>query len=277
MSKDPNGSGTMQSLDRAIRVLDIVAEGDGVSLTHISRRAGLSPSTVHRILATLEQHDLLQQERDRGHWLIGVRTFQIGNAFLRNRKVSEVARPFMRDLMEATGETVSLAIEDDNSAVFIAQLECHSPVRTFHRPGSRVAMHASAVGKALLASQDTRAVRRYLEHAGLPKFTDKTMVDPAAFERELLITRQRGWSLDDEERIIGMRCVGAAIQNEHCEALAAVSISGPTARMTPDRISEWGAMVKRCAAAITLAIGGGGCVGDIADDTRILSGAGGKI
>lgn len=246
----------MQSLDRAIKVLEIVAEGDGVSLTHISRQAGLAPSTAHRIVATLEAHGFLQQERDHGRWLIGVKTFQIGNAFLRNRKVSQVARPFMRDLMETTGETVSLALEEDDSAVFIAQFECHSPVRTFHRPGSRVAMHASAVGKALLSSQDARAIRRYLERAGLPRFTENTMVDPVAFERELQIVKQRGWSLDDEERIPGMRCIGAPIFNEHMEALAAVSISGPTARMTPERLSEWGPMVKRCAASITLAIGG---------------------
>jgi IclR family transcriptional regulator, acetate operon repressor len=76
------------------------------------------------------------------------------------------------------------------------------------------------------------------------------------FERELQIIKQRGWSIDNEERVIGMRCVGSAVFNEHFEALAAVSISGPTARMTSDRLSEWGPMVKRCAASITLAIGG---------------------
>jgi IclR family transcriptional regulator, acetate operon repressor len=256
MSKATAAAATMQSLDRAIRVLDIVAEGDGLSLTHISRRAGLAPSTAHRILTTLESRGLLQQEREHGLWLIGVKTFQIGNAFLRNRKVSQVARPFMRDLMEAAGETVSLAIEDDDHAVFIAQFECHSAVRTFHRPGSRVAMHASAVGKALLSSHDAKTIRSYLERAGLPRFTEKTMVEPSAFERELQIVKQRGWSVDDEERIVGMRCVGSAILNEHFEALAAISISGPTARMTSERFSEWGPIVKRYAASITAAIGG---------------------
>jgi IclR family transcriptional regulator, acetate operon repressor len=265
MGKDPNAL-TMQSLDRAIRVLDIVSEGDGVSLTHISRRAGLAPSTAHRIVATLESHGLLQQDREQGHWLIGVKTFQIGNAFLRNRKVSQVARPFMRDLMEATGETVSLAIEDENSAVFITQFECHSPVRTFHRPGSRVAMHASAVGKALLSSRDEKSIRQFLERAGLPRFTEKTIVDPVGFERELQIIKQRGWAIDDEERISGMRCVGAPIVNEHREALAAVSVSGPTARMTTERLSEFGPALKRAAAAITHAVGGRVATCELAND-----------
>jgi IclR family acetate operon transcriptional repressor len=255
MGKDPNAL-TMQSLDRAIRVLDIVSEGDGVSLTHISRRAGLAPSTAHRIVATLESHGLLQQDREQGHWLIGVKTFQIGSAFLRNRKVSQVARLFMRELMEATGETVSLAIEDEDNAVFITQFECHSPVRTFHRPGSRVAMHASAVGKALLSCKDEKSIRQFLERAGLPRLTEKTVTDPVGFERELQITKQRGWSVDDEERITGMRCVGAPILNEHLEVLAAVSVSGPTARMTSERLSEFGPIVKRTAAAITRAVGG---------------------
>jgi IclR family transcriptional regulator, acetate operon repressor len=256
MSKDSNDAATMQSLDRAIRVLDIVSAGDGLSLTQISRQAGIAPSTVHRILATLEAHGLLQQEREHGEWLIGVRAFQIGSAFLRNRKVSQVARSFMRELMERTEETISLAVEDDDSAVFIVQFESHSAVRTFHRPGSRVAMHASAAGKALLSTHNPKVIRSYLQRAGLPRFTKNTITDPAAFERELQIVKQRGWAVDDEERISGMCCIGAPIFNEYAEALAAVSISGPTARMTPERLAEWGPMVKRCALSITHAVGG---------------------
>lgn len=256
MDKDKSGAGTVQSLDRAIRLLEIISEGDGLPLTHVSRQAGLPPSTVHRILATLEQRGLVRQDQDRGDWLIGVRAFQIGSAFLRNRKVSQVARPFMRDLMQTTHETVSIAVEEAGRAVFLTQFESHSPVRTFHRPGSSAPVHASALGKSLMAAQSEKNVRRFLEKFGLPKLTAKTIVDPLAFERELQLVHQRGWAVDDEEHTLGMRCVGAPIHNEHAEIVAAISVSGPTARMTEERLMELGPLVKRTARRISEAMGG---------------------
>lgn len=255
MDKDRT-AGTVQSLDRAIRLLEIIAGGDGLPLTHISRQAGLPPSTVHRILATLEQRGLVRQDQDRGEWLVGVRAFQIGSAFLRNRKVAQVARPAMRELSDATNETVSVAVEEMGRAVFLTQFESHSPVRTFHRPGSNAPMHASAIGKSLLSSQGDKAIRRFLEKFGLPRLTAKTIVDPSQFELELRLVRQRGWAIDDEEHTLGMRCVGAPIYNEHGDALAAISVSGPTARMTDERLMELGPMVKRVARSISEALGG---------------------
>jgi IclR family acetate operon transcriptional repressor len=255
LDRDKSG-GTVQSLERAIRLLEIIAEGDGLPLVHVARQAGLPPSTVHRILATLEQRGLVRQDKDRGDWLIGVRAFQIGSAFLRNRKVSQVARPFMRELMESAHETVSMAVEEAGRAVFLVQYESHSPVRTFHRPGSSAPMHASALGKSLMAAQGDRKVRRFLERYGLPTLTAKTIVDPGVFERELRNVRQRGWAIDDEEHTLGMRCVGAPIYNEHGDVLAAISVSGPTARMTDERLMELGPHVKRTARAISDALGG---------------------
>jgi IclR family acetate operon transcriptional repressor len=246
----------VQSLDRGIRLLEIIAEGDGLPLTHISRQAGLPPSTVHRILATLEQRGLVRQDQDSGDWLIGVRTFQIGAAFLRNRKVTQVARPFMRELMEATHETVSIAIQDGGRAVFLSQFESHSPVRTFHRPGSSVPMHASSTGKSLLAAQSEKDIRKFLERYGLARLTANTIVDPSAFEQELKRVRQRGFAFDAEEHTLGMRCVGAPVHNEYGDAIAAISVSGPTARMTEERLMEVGPLVKRVARSISAALGG---------------------
>lgn len=257
MDKDKT-AGTVQSLDRGIRLLEIISEGDGLPLTHISRQAGLPPSTVHRILTTLEQRGLVRQDQDSGDWLIGVRAFQIGAAFLRNRKVTQVARPFMRDLMETTHETVSMAIADNGRAVFLSQFESHSPVRTFHRPGSSVPLHASAAGKSLLSTLGERDIHKFLEKFGLARLTQNTIVDPAAFEAELKRVRQRGFAIDGEEHTLGMRCVGAPIHNEHGDAIAAISVSGPLARMTEERLMEVGPLVKRVARSISEALGGRG-------------------
>ena len=134
----------------------------------------------------------------------------------------------MRELMAATGETANLAIADGGQVVFISQVETHEPIRAFFRPGTRGPIHASGIGKALLAYQPPEAVERIMREQGLVAFTARTITDRARLMAELDEIRARGWAIDDEERTEGMRCIAAPIFNEFREAMAGVSISGPT-------------------------------------------------
>lgn len=247
---------SVQSLDRALTLLGQVAVSDGLSLTELSQRAGFAPSTAHRLLMTLQSHGMVDFLDDLQHWVIGVEAYRIGSAFLRRTNVVEIGRAVMHDLMEASGETVNLAIADDGDVVFISQVETHEAIRAFFRPGSRGPMHASGIGKALLAELPDRKVRQILQKQGLAGFTAKTIVDSAQLLAELHTTRHRGWALDDEERNLGMRCVAASIYNEHGEAVAGISVSGPTVRIPDQRIGELGPQVKRAADRITASIGG---------------------
>jgi IclR family acetate operon transcriptional repressor len=249
-------SSSVQAIDRALGVLAVVAESDGLTLTELSQRAGLVPSTAHRILASLQAHKFVFHDEERGLWLIGVGAFEIGTAFLRNRRLAGIGRVVMHDLMEETGETVNLGIEDGGEVVFISQVESHGALRAFFRAGSRAPIHASGVGKTLLAEMPEARVRDILYRRGLAKFTERTLIAPAALFQELAEARRRGWAVDDEERNPGMRCVAAPIFNEYGEAIAGVSISGPTVRMTAERVAELGPLVKRAAEEITNSIGG---------------------
>ncbi len=249
-------AGSVQAIDRGLAVLTIIATSDGLTLTDLAQRAGLAPSTAHRILASLEAHQFVFHDDERGLWLIGVGAFEVGTAFLRNRRLAGIGRVVMHELMEATGETVNLGIEDGGEVVFISQIESHSALRAFFRAGSRAPIHASGVGKSLLAEMTEARVREILYKRGLAKFTERTLVAPADLFGELGAIRRRGWGVDDEERNLGMRCVAAAIFNEYGEAIAGVSVSGPTVRITPERAQELGPMVKRAAAEITASIGG---------------------
>jgi len=248
--------GSVQALDRGLALLGIIAQADGLSLTSIAQRAGIAASTAHRILATLKAAGFVQCDDARGGYLIGVKAFKIGSAFLRNRKLVDVGRGVMRDLMQASGETTNLGIENDGHVVFVSQLESHHAIRAFHRPGGRGALHASSLGKAILASLPEKAVTRILHRVGMKKFTDRTIVDPQALLAELALVRKRGWAIDDQERADGMRCVGAAVFNEHGEVVGALSVSGPTVRVTEERLGELGPLVKRAAADLTERIGG---------------------
>lgn len=248
--------GSVQSLDRALNLLELIAEEDGLILTDLAQRAGVAPSTAHRILTTLQTHDYVDHDEERGLWLIGVKAFEVGSSFLRNRKLVGIGRTVMRELAGDCGESVNLAIEDAGSIVFVSQIESHHPIRAFHRPGSRGAIHASGVGKALLASLSADAVRSTLHKTGMERFTSRTIVEPDRLFAELETARARGWAVDDEERTTGMRCVAAAIYNEYGEAIAGLSVSGPTVRLTDERLGELGPLVRRAAQKITASIGG---------------------
>jgi IclR family acetate operon transcriptional repressor len=247
---------SVQAIDRGLGVLAIIAASDGLTLTDLSQRAGLAPSTAHRILASLEAHKFVFHDEERGLWLIGVGAFEVGTAFLRNRRLAGIGRIVMHELMDMTGETVNLGIEDAGEVVFISQVEGHSALRAFFRAGSRAPIHASGVGKTLLAEMPEARVREILYKRGLPKYTERTLIAPADLFEELATIRRRGWAVDDEERNPGMRCVAAPIFNEYAETIAGVSISGPTVRITPERAMELGPLVKRAAEEITASIGG---------------------
>ena len=162
----------------------------------------------------------------------------------------------MQQLMESTGETANLGVAEDDCVVFVSQVETHQAIRAFFRPGTRSPFHASGIGKAILAHLGAARVEAIIRKTGLQSFTDKTLSRAPSSTADLDEIRARGWSVDDEERYPGMRCVAAAIFNEFGEPVGGVSISGPTVRVTPQRLAAIGPEVREAAAAITRMIGG---------------------
>jgi IclR family acetate operon transcriptional repressor len=252
----PSEASSVQSLDRALRILAIVAEGSGLSLSEISAQSGLAASTAYRMLTTLENHGMVEFDTSDQLWSIGVETYRMGAAFLRRRKLVDRARVVMQELMERTGETANLGVAEDDCVVFVSQVETHQAIRAFFRPGTRSPFHASGIGKAVLAHLEPERVGTILRKAGLQRFTDKTLSDISALAHDLARIKLRGWSVDDEERHPGMRCVAAAIFNEFGEPIGGVSVSGPTVRVTPERLAEIGPLVRDAAAEVTRMIGG---------------------
>ena len=247
---------TIQALDRAVRVLKVLAEGEGMSLTELAEAAGEAPATVYRVLATFAAHGMVEVDPASQLWFVGQEAFRVGSAFLGRTSLVEQARSIMHALMAETGETANLAIADGGQVVFISQVETHEPIRAFFRPGTRGPIHASGIGKALLAHHPAEAVDRIVRDQGLAAFTERTITDRAALEAELAAIRARGWAVDDGERTEGKRCIAAPIFNEFREAIAGVSVSGPTVRMERTGGEALGARVRAAADRITRAIGG---------------------
>lgn len=258
VAKKANESGgQVQSLCRALSILNVIAEDEhGMTMTDISQRAGLPLSTTHRLLTTLQHERYVHYQNDLSLWKMGVQAFIIGNAFVRSRDIIETSRPFMAALMEASGETTNLAVADHGECIYLAQVECRQMMRVQAKPGSRVPIHSSAVGKALLAGMPIEKARKFIKMREFEKVTDKTVIDQKTLCIEIDEVRESGFGRDDEEHSIGLRCVASAIFDEHGEPIAAVSLSGPMARVSDERFPVLGAMVKETAAEITAAMGG---------------------
>ena len=256
-SKARAGDGKNQSLTRALTLLERLSESpEGMHLTDLSYQLGMPAATVHRLLSTFEDLKFVEQDPEQGLWYVGLKTFTVGNAFLNRRDYVAIARPHMHSLVEQCGETVNLGVIDDGEVVFINQVESREVMRMIVRLGSRSPIHASGVGKAMLANMPQQRVSRILERRGLARFTDHTIDSPALLSNELEQVRQQGYALDDEEHAVGLRCVAAAIFDENGQALAAISLSGPKARMVDDRLGELGQAVRQTADEITQALGG---------------------
>jgi len=249
--------GRNQSLTRALTLLQRLAEApQGMQLTDLSYQLGMPVATVHRLLATFEELDFVEQDSEQGRWYVGLNAFTVGNAFLKRRDFVAIARPRMDALVDMCGETVNLGVIDDGEVVFVSQVESPEVMRMIVRLGSRSPIHASGVGKALLAGMTEQRVEQILERRGLKRYTERTIDNPADLRAELESTRRRGYALDDEEHAVGLRCVAAAFFDENARALAAISLSGPKARMVDERLAELGQAVRNTAEAITLALGG---------------------
>jgi len=252
----PAEAASVQSLDRGLKILSTVAAADGLSLSEISSRSGIAASTAYRMLTTLEAHGMVEFDRIEQIWSVGVETYRMGAAFLRRRKLVDRARTVMQDLMERTGETANLAVAEDDCIVFVSQVETHQAIRAFFRAGQRSPFHASGIGKAVLAFLPEERVEAIVRRTGLEPFTERTASTLQRLSVDLREIHKRGWSVDDEERHPGMRCIAAPIFNEFGEPVGGVSVSGPTVRVTLERLGEFGPLVADAAAEVTRMIGG---------------------
>lgn len=252
---DKKSQNTIQSLDRALEVLDTLALSSGLTLTELSNELDQSAATMYRVLSTLEARDFVEIDPAMQTWHIGPMTFRLGSAFLRRSGVVERSRPAMHALMDATGETSNLGIQKQGDVMFVGQVETHESIRAFFPPGTLSPMHASGIGKALLSQLGTAAIHQFLRTYPLTGFTEKTITTPDTLMAELSKIRSRGFAFDDEEKTQGMRCVAAPIINLYGEAVAGLSVSGPTQRMPRNQISDIGMLVKDAANKVSRGLG----------------------
>ncbi len=253
---DKTEQNTIKSLDRAMLVFEHLSQSQGKMFTELVDDLNQSPATVYRVLVTLETRGLVEFDPEEQLWHIGPQAFVIGAGFLRRTSLVERARPILRRLMEATGETANLGRELDGQVLFLSQVETNATIRAFFPPGTLAEMHSSGIGKVLLAQMSEARLARVLADHPMQAFTANTITDPATLSRELATIRAQGFAIDAEERNEGMRCIAAPVFDHSQNAVAGLSVSGPTSRVSEAKTDELSHAVMQAARDLSAALGG---------------------
>ena len=235
-----------QSIDRGAQLLALVLESDAPrALAELAADAGLPKSTTSRLLGALERNGLVEQEGLRGAFRAGPVMARFAGRGISARHVAELAERPMATLAEATGETINVAMAGPAGVEHLAQIDSRHYLGTSHWVGRRVPYHCSANGKVLLAFSAAGAVAGELEAR-----TSRTIVEPAQLAAELQRVRRDGFATAVDELELGLTAVAAPVLDESGRAIAALSVSGPTLRLTPRRVAELRPIVIKQARAL---------------------------
>ena len=219
--------------DRTLLALEVLGSTQGgLGVSELGRRLGVDKSTAHRLLATLLGRGFVRFSPSTQRYLLGFRLMTLAAAAARDIDLVEVARPIMEDLRNACGEAVSLAILTDGDAMIVSKLSGTGVITVNLGVGSRMPVHASALGKALVAWLPVPLQPLKFVSGELEVFTPRTMASVDQFTAHLELVRLRGWAIDDEEVSIGLRCVAAPVHNSAREVVASLGVSGPVNRVT---------------------------------------------
>jgi IclR family transcriptional regulator, acetate operon repressor len=244
---DGRRAGGVQSIARAFAVLELIAaNGGAMGLSRLAADSGLPLPTLHRLARTLVDLGYLRQEPSR-LYALGPRLLLLAESSA--TMLNGLAVPHLRHLVDELGETANLAMLDGDQVAYVAQAPGRHSMRMFTEVGRRVDAHATAVGKAVLATLPEETVTQMLQRAGMRAQTEHTITTIAAMHEELARTRRLGYALDDGEQEVGVRCYAVAVPG--APAGAAISISGPEGRMTRIATDEVIPLMQRLARALS--------------------------
>jgi DNA-binding IclR family transcriptional regulator len=247
----PTADARIQSVARAKALLDAMAGGDWVTLRDLATRTGLAKTTAFNLVTAMVDVGLTERDAKAGSYRLGLQHLIYGKAVERRLDIASIARPHLIRLCAATRETVNLALPGPTDVMIIESLEGSQSLRVSAYAGTRASYHSTACGRALLAHQPDTFRQLIYSIGNLPAATERTITDPDALETILEHCRTVGWATEFEENEMGGACVAAPIFNDAGEAIAAVSIAGPSARFEPDVVQRLGRLLVTSLAGVT--------------------------
>jgi IclR family acetate operon transcriptional repressor len=243
MAGEPPRTGGVQSVERAFEALEIIASAGGtITLSDLAERAELPLPTIHRLARTLLVMGYVRQLPDR-RYALGPKLIRLGESAA--QQLGAWSRPHLTQLVERTGETANIAVLDSDMAVYVAQVPSPHTMRMFTEVGRRVYPHCTGVGKALLMQLANDAVRSLVDRTGMPASTENSHTTPDALIRDLELSRARGYTVDEGEQEVGVRCFAVPVAD--APTLTALSVSGPAARITLKSATQIAPLLKQVA------------------------------
>jgi DNA-binding IclR family transcriptional regulator len=245
----------LKSVVKMMSILDCFSTLDRkLSVAEIAKRTNMPRGTAHRIIRTMRDLGLMEQERQRDQYRLGMKLFELGTTVLANMDLHREAQSSVESLSRVSGETVHLSVFDGINSTVINRTDPDGKrVNTVFVLESSPA-HATSSGKAALAFQAQPAIDKFLS-LGLRRISPNTITDPKVLLAELETVRANGYAIDNEELTPGTKCVGAPIRNASGRVFAAISVSGPARRFTPERVGTFSDFVKHYAEAISAQLG----------------------
>jgi IclR family transcriptional regulator, KDG regulon repressor len=247
----------VQVLDRAMNILEFIGQQSSgeAALPELAAAMKLHKTTTHRIAHVLESRGLLRRGVDSNRYRLGLHLYDLGCRALDHVNIRDEARPLMTRVAFEVGETVHLAILDRTEVLYIERIEAQRSLTMGSKLGARNPVYCTALGKAILAFSPQPEVDRILSDCRMQARTRKTITTVPGLKRELKRVHDRGFAIDDEEIEEGIRCISAPVLNAANQAVAAISISGPSSRITPDRFQLIGATVLKAALELSTCMG----------------------
>jgi DNA-binding IclR family transcriptional regulator len=227
---------TVQSVDRALSILELLARDGEAGVTEIAAELGVHKSTAFRLLATLEAHRLVEQDGDRGRYRLGVGNLRLAGATTARLDLVTEARPVCRQLAADTGETVNITVRSETSALYLDQVAGSSALQSHNWVGQHIPLHATSNGKVLLSELSEVELKAALRE--LPRFTNTTITTRPRLREELAKVREDGYALAIDELEVGLTAAAAPIRSAHGDIIASMSISGPTFRLDRERLAQ---------------------------------------
>ncbi|WP_080848344.1 IclR family transcriptional regulator [Cytobacillus gottheilii] len=229
----------VQSLERALTLLNVLSEyPNGIQITRLSEQVGLSKSTVHRLLSTLIDMNYVIKDVETDKYKIGYQVIYISRNVLNNIDLIPISKPFLKKLSSDVNETIHLCMEDKGEVVYIDKIESNQTIRMYSRIGSRAPMYCTGVGKVLLSGKNELQFEEVAAKTDFITRTENTIRSREELKREVETIRGQGYALDNIENEEGIRCIAAPIYDYTGKIIASFSISGPSSRITMERINE---------------------------------------
>jgi DNA-binding IclR family transcriptional regulator len=244
----------VQSVDRALNILEILAARGEAGVTEIAGELGVHKSTAFRLIAVLEARDLVEQNVERGKYRLGFGIVRLAGATTAQLDLSQESRRACERLAAALGETVNVAVLDENRAINITQVRGTSAIAAHNWVGQRTPLHATSSGKVLLAFA-SQAVQESVLEAELRRYTSATITDPERLRAELAEVSERGWSATAQEFEMGLNGVAAPVYGNDGRIVAALSVSGPSYRLPEEAFPRVAEEVRAAAAEMSRRIG----------------------